>query len=438
MTVPRPLPQNHDLERQALASVLVDPEAWTFLAPLAPDAWHNPATKELAGLFHDLHAAGQPLDDAGLILGRAAETGRGHLINAAFLAGVMTAETTGFYAEHYAAELRRLHGRRETIRRSHQLIHHATEGDLNPEELAALASQIGGTLEDRRKTGFTSHAQAVDLALAEIESETPNAISTGYVDLDGQILGWEPGALYVLAARPAMGKTALGYSFVTNAAQAGLNAAVGSLEMRASQLTMRAIATAASVDLNRIRQRILTPSEKQRCRNAAARIRDLSITFMDATDQTGASIARDARTLYQAGKLDLLMIDYLQLIESGKGGSENRQQEVSTISRNLKKLAMELQIPVIVLSQLSRAVETRPNKKPVLSDLRESGAIEQDADTVMFIYRDEYYHPNTDQQGIAEVIVGKQRNGPVGSVRLAYNSEFVRFKDLYREPTGLL
>lgn len=438
VTAPRPLPHNHDLERQALASVLIDPGAWTYLAPLPAEAWHNPATRELAGLLHDLHAAGQPLDDHGLILARAAETGRGHMVNLAFLTGVATAETTAYYAEHYADELRRLHGRRDTIRRSHQLIHHATEGDLSPEELATLASQVGGTLEDRRKVGFTSHAQAIDQALAEIESDTPNAISTGYVDLDAEILGWEPGALYVLAARPAMGKTALGYSFVTNAAQNGLRVAVGSLEMRASQLTTRAIATAASVDLNKIRQRTLTPSEKQRCRNTAARLRDLPITFMDATDQTGASIARDARTLRQAGKLDLLLIDYLQLIESGKTGSENRQQEVSTISRNLKKLAMELQIPVIVLSQLSRAVETRPNKKPVLSDLRESGAIEQDADTVMFIYRDEYYHPNTDQQGVAEVIIGKQRNGPVGSVRLAYNSEFVRFKDLYRAPVPAL
>ncbi|MFD1734929.1 replicative DNA helicase [Deinococcus malanensis] len=162
------------------------------------------------------------------------------------------------------------------------------------------------------------------------------------------------------------------------------------------------------------------------------------MTYLEATDQTGASIARDARKLRAAGQLDLLLIDYLQLVESGRSGSENRVQEVSHISRLLKKLAMELQIPVIVLSQLSRAVEARPNKRPVLSDLRESGAIEQDADTVMFIYRDEYYHPNTDQQGIAEVIVGKQRNGPVGSVRLAYNSEFVRFANLSRAEPALL
>ncbi|SMB89151.1 replicative DNA helicase [Deinococcus hopiensis] len=430
----RPLPQNHDLERQALACVLIDTNAWTHLADLAPAAWHNPATRELAGLMHELHAAGQPLDDLGLILQRAADSKRGQTVNTAFLQAVMGMEVSAFYAERYAAELRHLHGRREAIRRAHQLVHHASEGDLSPDELATMASQVGGALDVRSRSGFTSHAQAIDEALADMESEAPNAISTGFVDLDAQLLGWEPGAMYVLAARPAMGKSALGYSFVTLAAQNGMHAAVGSLEMPAKALTTRSIATAASVDLNRIRQRILTPAEKQRCRNAAARLRGLPITFMDAPDQTGSSIARDARKLRAAGKLDFLMIDYLQLIETGNADSGNRVQEVSQISRTLKKLAMELQIPIVVLSQLSRAVEARPNKRPVLSDLRESGAIEQDADTVMFIYRDEYYNPNTDQQGIAEVIVGKQRNGPVGSVKLAYNSEFVRFANLSRQP----
>ena len=132
------------------------------------------------------------------------------------------------------------------------------------------------------------------------------------------------------------------------------------------------------------------------------------------------------------------MIDYLQLIESGRAGGENRQQEVSQISRGLKKLAMELEIPIVVLSQLSRAVEQRPNHRPVLSDLRESGAVEQDADTVMFVYRDEYYNPQTDQQGVAEIIVGKQRSGPVGTVRLSYSSEFVRFGNLAQDDYRVL
>lgn len=429
----RPMPQNPELEQKALASVFVDSEAWQYLADLTPEVFYSEAARALYGIMTELHTAGQPLDDHSLILQRASEGPARHFLTLAYLVGVVSMETTAYYAEHYARELRALHGRREAIRLAHQVVHHATEGDLSGDELAALASRVGLPLEGRAKHGFTSHAQAIDEALTDMNSETPNAISTGFPDLDRAILGFEPGAMYVLAARPAMGKSALGYHFVMSAAKAGYPAAVGSLEMRGKALTTRALATAASVDLNRIRQRTLTAMERGRLNDAAARLRDLPITFMEATDQTGASLARDARKLKADGKLDLLMIDYLQLIESGKpGGSENRVQEVSAISRLLKKLAMELEVPVVVLSQLSRAVEMRPSHKPMLSDLRESGAVEQDADTVMFIYRDEYYNDKTDKQGVAEIIIGKQRSGPVGSVELSYSSEFVRFGNLTR------
>ncbi|UQN05494.1 replicative DNA helicase [Deinococcus sp. QL22] len=428
----RPAPQNHELEQKALSALLVDPSAWEHLGDLPAEAWHNPAARELFGLMGELYAQGLPIDDHALILQRA-EAKRSTFVTMNYLVGVMTLDPSAYYAPHYARELRALHGRREAIRMAHQVVHHATEGDLTPEELSALASQVAGPLENRSRHGFTSHAQAIDAALLDVESLTPNAISTGFVDLDEQILGFEPGAMYVLAARPAMGKTAMGYSFVLNTAQKGYHAAVASLEMPAKQLALRAMASAASVDLNKIRQRTTSGPERERLRVHGSRLRSLPIEFMEASDQTGASIARDARKLHAAGKLDLLLVDYLQLIETGRSGDAgNRVQEVSAISRMLKKLAMELSIPVVVLSQLSRAVELRPNHRPVLSDLRESGAVEQDADTVMFIYRDEYYNPNTDQQGVAEIIVGKQRNGPVGTCRLAYNSEFVRFANLSR------
>ncbi|GGK11376.1 replicative DNA helicase [Deinococcus malanensis] len=438
-TLSRPLPTNPELEHKALACVLIDPTVWPSLSEMSEGAWTSAPARSLWGVFRSLNAAGLPLDDLGTITQRATETGQGQTVNLAYLQGLLTlADMTAYYAPFYAEQLRFLHGRREVTRNAFQLIHHAVEGDLNAEELATLASQLGSALEVRSRHQFTTHAQAIDAALADIESPLPNAITTGYADLDDQILGFEPGAMYVLAARPAMGKTAMGYSFALTTAKSGRHVGVASLEMPAKALALRALATAASVDLNRIRQRTTNGPDRERLRMHASRTRGLPITYLEATDQTGASIARDARKLRAAGQLDLLLIDYLQLVESGRSGSENRVQEVSHISRLLKKLAMELQIPVIVLSQLSRAVEARPNKRPVLSDLRESGAIEQDADTVMFIYRDEYYHPNTDQQGIAEVIVGKQRNGPVGSVRLAYNSEFVRFANLSRAEPALL
>ncbi|WP_412027038.1 replicative DNA helicase [Deinococcus yunweiensis] len=439
MTAPRPLPGNIGLEEKTLATVFVDSTFWPELAALPDGAWTAPATRALRDVLMSLHTSGRPLDDHGLVLQRAAELGASTFVNLAYLNALQgMADLTAYYAPHYVAELRHLHARRELIRGSHRVIHHASEGDLTPEELATLASQLGGVVDDRKRTGFITHAQAIDEALAVVESSSPSAISTGFHDLDAALVGLEPGALYVLAARPAMGKTAMGYAFILNAAKKGYHCAVASLEMPASQLTLRALATAASVDLSRIRQRTTSGPERERLRLHAGRTRGLPIHYLEASDQTAASLARDARKLHAAGELDLLMIDYLQLIESGKGGNENRVQEVSQISRTLKKLAMELQIPVVVLSQLSRAVEMRPNHRPMLSDLRESGAIEQDADTVLFIYRDEYYNKETDQQGIAEVIVGKQRNGPVGTIKLSYSSEFVRFGSLTQAAAPLL
>ena len=427
----RPLPTNADLEQKALASVLIGPDVWPHLAELPEGTWTTQGTQAFRSVLASLHASGHPLDDHALILQRAAEIGAAQHVNLAYLIGLQgMAGITAYYAPHYAEELRHLHARRELARNSFRVIQHAIEGDLTPDELATLASQIGTSLDARKRQQFTTHAQAVDAALAEVESSTPNAISTGFRDLDDTMLGFEPGAMYVLAARPAMGKTAMGYNFVLNAARQGLHGVVASLEMPAKQLALRALATAASVDLNKIRQRTTSGPDRERLRAQASRTRTLPIQYLESTDQTGASIARDARRLHAAGQLDFLMIDYLQLVESGKGGNENRVQEVSQVSRTLKKLAMELQVPVLVLSQLSRAVEQRPNHRPMLSDLRESGAVEQDADVVMFIYRDEYYNPQTDQQGIAEIIIGKQRNGPVGTVKLSYNSEFVRFASL--------
>lgn len=429
-------PSNHDLERQALAAVLIDPDVWSTLGELPPAAFHSPAAAELFGVMGSLHAAGLPLDDHALILQHAQQGGRAPSVNLAYLSAVQGVETSAYYAETYAAELRALHARRETMRLAHRLAHHASEGDLSGDELATLASQVALPFASHSRSEFVTHAQAIDAALLDAESLAPNAIGSGFPDLDAVVVGWEPGALYVLGARPAMGKSALGYATILSAAARGHAGAVASLEMPGKALAMRALATEAGVDLNRIRQRTLSPMERQRLRNAGAKLRSLPITFMDTAGQTAQSILRDARKLRATGRLDFLMVDYLQLIESGKA-SENRQQEISAISRALKKLAMELEVPVLALSQLSRALEMRPSKRPLLSDLRESGAVEQDADTVLFLYRDEYYDRNSADQGVAEVIVAKQRNGPLDTVRLSFSSEFVRFGSVTRGPVSM-
>lgn len=246
-----------------------------------------------------------------------------------------------------------------------------------------------------------------------------------------------PGDANFIAADICLHNTAFALSIAQNVALRGEKAvAVFSLEMPAVQLALRMLCSEARVDMNRIRSGQLNERDFERLAHAAGRLADAPMIIDDEADLTLNNLRSKLRRIAaQHGRLGLVVIDYLQLMSGSKGGggTENRQQEISTISRGLKGLAREMEVPIIVLSQLSRAVEQRPNHRPMLSDLRESGAIEQDADIVMFIYRDEYYNKETDQQGIAEIIVGKQRNGPVGTVKLQFHSAHVRFNDLAPE-----
>jgi replicative DNA helicase len=231
-----------------------------------------------------------------------------------------------------------------------------------------------------------------------------------------------------------MGKTALALSMALNAAlRDGVSVGIFSLEMSAVQLVTRMLCSEARVDMSRVRNGQLSDRDFQRLADTAGRMSDARIFIDDNADLTVMELRSRARRLTAEHDLGLLVIDYLQLMSAGtRSTSENRQQEISAISRGLKALARELDIPVLVLSQLSRAVESRPNKRPMLSDLRESGAIEQDADLVMFIYRDEYYDQQSEKHGIAEVIIGKQRNGPTGTTELQFHNAHVRFNDLAR------
>ncbi len=246
-----------------------------------------------------------------------------------------------------------------------------------------------------------------------------------------------PGDANFIAADICLHNTAFALSIAQNVALRGeKTVAVFSLEMPSVQLALRMLCSEARVDMNRIRSGQLNERDFERLAHAAGRLAEAPMVIDDEADLTLNVLRSKLRRMAaQHGQLGLVVIDYLQLMSGGKsnGGSDNRQQEISTISRGLKGLAREMEVPIIVLSQLSRAVEQRPNHRPMLSDLRESGAIEQDADIVMFIYRDEYYNKETDQQGIAEIIIGKQRNGPVGTVKLQFHSAHVRFNDLAPE-----
>lgn len=428
MTAPRPLPHDWQLEEHLLAGLMLDPEQWPEVTALPGSVFTNPAARAVFEVMQTLHDQGDPIDDHALILQRASSTDARNYVTTTYLTGLAISNASGYLVPNYARELRALHGRREAMRAAQKFLHHASEGDLSGQELIDLASRIALPIEARSRNQFTTHASAVDEAMARLRAGKPRALSTGFSDLDDLILGLEPGAFYILGARPGMGKTGLGYNIMLNVARKGHAGAVASLEMPAHQLVTRALASEASVNLQSIRHHKLTPRELERLDNAAVRLRGLPITFLDNVEQSLPGLLADARQLRARGQLDVLMIDYIQLLDGND--TENRQQEISQISRALKTLAMELEIPVLGLSQLSRAVEQRPNPRPKLSDLRESGSLEQDADCVMFIYRDEYYNQSTDQQGQAEVIIPKQRSGPVDTVKLSYNGEFVRFGNL--------
>jgi replicative DNA helicase len=266
-------------------------------------------------------------------------------------------------------------------------------------------------------------------------------VPSGFVELDEMTSGFQKSDLVIVAARPAMGKTSFVMNIALNAAlEAGKSVGVFSLEMSKEQLFLRMLTSEARVDAHRFRGGFLGEQDYERLNGAFARLHDAKV-FIDDTASAGILEMRaKSRRLKLEHGLDMLIIDYLQLMQ-GRGRFDNRQQELASISRSLKILAKELQIPILALSQLSRATETRADHRPQLSDLRESGALEQDADVVMFIYREEVYAQNEEEkrpevEGMAEIIIGKQRNGPIGSVPLAFLKQYTRFENLQSGPKG--
>jgi replicative DNA helicase len=255
-------------------------------------------------------------------------------------------------------------------------------------------------------------------------------VPTGFADLDRMTSGFQPGDLVVVAGRPSMGKTALALNIGENVAlNTGMPVAVFSMEMGASQLAMRLIGSVGRLDQHKLRTVRLQPDDWDKLSGALGRLNEAPILIDETPALNAIEVRSRARRLMkQYGKLGLVIVDYLQLMQASTQG-ENRATEISEISRAMKSLAKELQVPVVALSQLNRSLEQRPNKRPVMSDLRESGAIEQDADVILFIYRDEVYNAETQEKGAAEIIISKQRNGPIGTVFLTFLGEFTRFEN---------
>lgn len=292
----------------------------------------------------------------------------------------------------------------------------------------------------RSQTGFQHINPLLTQVVERIQElhdrDNPSDITgvpTGYHDLDGRTSGLQPGDLIIVAGRPSMGKTSFALNMGEHVAiEVGLPVAVFSMEMGGSQLAMRMLSSVGKIDAHRVRTGRLNDDEWSRLSFALGKMHEAPLYIDEQPALNPIDLrARARRLARQCGKLGLIIIDYLQLMTAANpSGGENRASEISEISRSLKGLAKELNVPVIALSQLNRSLEQRPNKRPVMSDLRESGAIEQDADIIMFIYRDQVYNPDSPDKGTAEIIIAKQRNGPIGTVRLAFVGEYTRFENL--------
>ena len=291
----------------------------------------------------------------------------------------------------------------------------------------------------RLRQGFQGMDKLISDLLGRVDemSKNPNDITgvpSGFIDFDEMTSGLQPGDLIVLAARPSMGKTALAINIAEHVALAeDLPVAVFSMEMGASQLAIRMVGSIGRIDQGHLRTGKLSDDEWPRLNEAVERLQTVSL-FIDETPGLNPSELRaNAKKLSrQCGKLGLIVVDYLQLMSTGSSDGDNRATELGEISRGLKMLAKELQCPIIALSQLNRGVETRTDKRPMMSDLRESGAIEQDADVIMFIYRDDYYNKDSKEPGVAEIIIGKQRNGPTGTVKLSFLKPLTKFESMAR------
>ncbi|MDT4836906.1 Replicative DNA helicase [compost metagenome] len=282
---------------------------------------------------------------------------------------------------------------------------------------------------------LTQVVERIDELYHRDSTSDVTGVPTGFVDLDRMTSGMQGGDLIIVAGRPSMGKTAFSLNIGEHVAvEQGLPVAVFSMEMAGTQLAMRMLGSVGRLDQHRLRTGRLLDEDWPRLTHAIQRMNDAQL-FIDETPALNPMElrARSRRLARQCGQLGLIIIDYLQLM-SGSGGGENRATEISEISRSLKGLAKELNCPVIALSQLNRSLEQRPNKRPVMSDLRESGAIEQDADVILFIYRDEVYNPDSQDKGTSEIIIGKQRNGPIGTVRLTFLGQFTKFDNFTGGP----
>ncbi len=428
-------PQNVDAEESILGGILLDPEAIGRVADLlVAEAFYINDHKEIYKAALALHNQGKPTDLMSVTTWLYDHELLEKVGGQSKLAQLVDRTVSAVNIDRFAALVIDKYLRRQLIEAGNEIVQLGYETSLELEIVLDQSEQkIFGLTQKRPQQGLVPISDTLIQTFKEIESRQQDTAIPGlpseFYDLDAMTGGFQRSDLIIIAGRPSMGKTSFAVGMARNIAEKW-PVAIFSLEMSKEQLGLRLLASEAGIESNFLRTGRISQNQWGALSHALGTLSELPIYIDDTANQTVMQMRSQVRRLLaeKGGKLGLVLIDYLQLMEGS--GSENRVQELSRITRSLKGLARELNVPVIALSQLSRGVEARTNKRPMMSDLRESGAIEQDSDLIIMLYRDEYYNENTPDRGIAEIIITKHRNGPTGVVKLLFDPQFTRFRNL--------
>ena len=438
--ISRVMPHSLEAERSVLGAMLIDPEAVETAAEIIKEEdFYARQNGILFQTMLDMTRKGTAIDPVTLQTRLREKNLPPEMYSDELLRELITAVPSSANIKSYAEIVAEKSLLRTMIRANEEIAGNCYAQNEDMEALLDRAEKRIFEISQRRTaSGFVPINEIVLNAMDRIEAASRikgsvTGLSTGFTDLDNRTAGLQPADFILIAARPSMGKTALVLNIAENASLRE-NRCIGifSLEMSKEQLVNRIIAMQSHVDAQKIRTGDLTETEWAEIIESAERIGESRLIIDDTPAISVPELRSKCRKYKLEFGLEMVIIDYLQLMSGSGRSGDSRQQEISDISRSLKALARELNVPVVALSQLSRAVESRPNHRPMLSDLRESGAIEQDADLVMFIYRDDYYNEDSEKKGIAEIIIAKQRNGPIGTVELSWQPQLTKFANLAR------
>lgn len=433
-------PHNIEAEQAVIGAIFLEPATLTTASELLmPEDFYRAAHQKIYGVMLDLSEKGEPIDLVTVTSELADRKLLDDIGGVTYLSDLANSVPTAANIEYYAHIVEEKSILRRLIRTATTI---ATDGYNTEDEVELLLNEAERNILAVAQRKNSGAFQAIKDVLVETYDNIEmlhnrkgdiTGIATGFSDLDRMTAGFQRNDLIIVAARPSVGKTAFALNIAQNVAtKTGENVAIFSLEMGAQQLVMRMLCAEGNIDAQRLRTGKLTPDDWQKLTMAMGSLSNAGIYIDDTPGVRVNDIRAKCRRLKQEHGLGMILIDYLQLIQGSGRSGENRQQEVSEISRSLKALARELEVPVIALSQLSRGVEQRQDKRPMMSDIRESGSIEQDADIVAFLYRDDYYDKESESKNIIEIIIAKQRNGPVGTVELAFVKEYNKFVNLER------